>query len=169
MLGIHDSSAFYSLLSSFFVLEIFCFWLVFDFGFSQFVQRCVMSGTKQSFWHSCSNHLNLEMEEERDRYRTYWLFSFTQITEKNPTISLQGFTIFNVYHVFTPRSVDSGFCISSANMTSGTKRSFWFQKIPASGELNRKNTRKNMKFWSLTLITRDSIEKTDYQKDFLKH
>ena len=176
MLGIHDSSAFYSILLSFFVLEIFRFswtslFVKFWFYF-QILAICTAVrdiSNKAVFLHSYSNHSNLEMEEERDRYRTYWLFSFTQITEKKPTISLQEFTIFNVYHIFTPRSVDAGFCISSANMTSGTKRSFWFQKIPASGELNRKNTRKNMKFWSLTLITRDSIEKTDYQKDFLKH
>ena len=124
ILGLFTVSFYHFLFSRYLVLV----WLVFDFCFSQFVQRCVMSGTKQSFWHSCSNHLNLEMEEERDRCRTYWLFSFTQITE-------------NVYHVFTPRSVDAGFCISSANMTSGTKRSFWFQKIWGGG-WNRKNTRK---------------------------
>ena len=47
-------------------------------------------------------------------------------------------------------SVDSGFCISSAYVMSGMKRSFcWLLEYSSLGGLNTKNMRKNMKFWPL--------------------
>ena len=45
--------------------------------------------------------------------------------------------------------LDADFGFSSAYMTSRTKRSFWSLNFPAPEGLNRKNTRKNMKFWPL--------------------
>ena len=35
--------------------------------------------------------------------------------------------------------MDADFCISLVDVTSGMKRLFWFQNIPAPGGLNRKN------------------------------
>ena len=43
---------------------------------------------------------------------------------------------------------------------SGKKQAFWVYNIPASGGLNRKNMRKNMKFWSLNPYYKRSNWKT---------
>ena len=73
-------------------------------------------------------------------YRTYY-FHFTQITDKNSQFSFknQRFSTFTTFSHHSWSSVDADFCISSAYVTSGMKRSFCSQNIPAPGGLNRKN------------------------------
>ena len=63
------------------------------------------------------------------------------MTDKNPQFSFKNwrFLTFNTFSLRLWSSVDADFCISSAYVTSGTKRSFCFWNIPASGGLNRKN------------------------------
>ena len=68
------------------------------------------------------------------------------------------FSTFTVFPFNSWSSLDADFCISSDYATSVTKQSFWFI---------RKNTRKNMKFWSLNPFYKRSNWKT-YQKNFLK-
>ena len=64
--------------------------------------------------------------------------------------------------------MDADFCISSAYVTSKTKWSFWSLNFPVTGGLNRKNTRKNMKFLPLNLYYKRYDRKTWLEKAFLK-
>ena len=104
--------------------------------------------------HGCLNHSNLEMEAEcltknlsylnlnisktkkkckqaikstRTR-KSYWThyFHFTQITDKNLQFPFKNwrFSTFTTFSLHSWSSVDADFCISSAYVTSGTKRSF---------------------------------------------
>ena len=55
-------------------------------------------------------------------------FHFTQITNKNLQFPFTNwrFSTFTTFSLYSQSSVDAGFCISLAYVTSGTKRSFWF-------------------------------------------
>ena len=78
------------------------------------------------------------------------------------------FSTFTLFSLHSWSSMNADFCISSAYVTSGMKQSFWFKNIPTSGEeggregggLNRKTTRKNMKFWPLNSYYKRSDWKT---------
>ena len=64
------------------------------------------------------------------------------------------------------RSVDADFCISLAYVMSGMKQSFWFQNIPASGGLKRKNARKNINFGLKPLLQEIQLKNLTIRKIF---
>ena len=97
-------------------------------------------------------------------------FHFIQITEKNLQFPFKNwqFSTFTTFSLHSWSSVDPDFYISSACGMSGTKQSFCFYNIPASGSLNRKNMRKNMKFWPLNSYYKRCIWKIWLAERFTK-
>ena len=107
----------------------------------------------QNFWQKpCHTWIWISLEqkmvetsckkcENKEELHTDY-FHFTQITDKNSQFYFRNwrFSTFTMFSLHSWSSVDAEFCISSANVTSGTKQSFWFYNIPPSGGLNRKNT-----------------------------
>ena len=111
---------------------------------------------------SCKKYWNKETIEHTE------FFHFTQITEKKLQFPFKNwqFPTFTSFSLHSWNSVDADFCISSACVTSGRKRSIWFYNIPASGGLNKKNMRKNMKFWPLNSYYNRSNWKTRLSERF---
>ena len=113
-------------------------------------------------------HLNLNISRTKNGIKKLWktleqgryiehmdCFHFTQITGKNLQFPFKywQFSRFTTFSFHSWSSVDADFYISLAYVMSEMKQFFWFQNIPASGGLNRKN----MKFWHLNPYYKRSL------------
>ena len=95
-------------------------------------------------------------------------FYFTQITDKKLAISLQKLAIFNIYHTFTSFVKLHGcrFLYFFGLSDVRNEAVFLILEHSSPGGLNRKNTRKNMRFWSLNPHYKRSNSKTWLPESF---
>ena len=97
----------------------------------------------------------------RKSYRTYWLFSFHSGNWKK-LASLQKLAIFNIYHIFAPVLKLSGCRVLYFFSLCDVRNEAVFLILEHSSlrGLNRKSTRKNMKFCPLNSYNKRSDWKT---------
>ena len=99
---------------------------------------------------ACKIIIYEDLTRIRKSYRTYWLFSFHSDNWKK-LASLQKLAIFNIYHIFAPILKLSGcrFLYFFSLWDVRNEAVFLILEHSSLRGLNRKNTRKNMKFCPL--------------------